>query len=360
QDLWQDVIADEHLRCWLSWRPGGDAVTEEDLREIVDNAPWTDIADKDGRVHKACWMVREGCSCPFRYGKDVLSPDTIPPWMDGYMRRWLSCLGLLEEDLPNSVNLTLHGGVHGCGWSADDEPLFQSVKRDTRVINVALGAKRDFGVGPRAPWCRHLEAPGGAPRRRRELAPAKDSATSFEVKHGDFVTMEGLFQKHFVHALSREVPDDGEVRATATFRWIVEHASTCALHRPGSAAESSDSDGEASSASNEFASCSSHASGAREGHELRSTASGGAAGSDAAGALGGGPCDLRLGRGRTKRKKSGARKKKKKYDAEGNLGSWDNYNSIRTQKEEDFQRMLQEVANKKPPEPQPRKLNIFQ
>ncbi|CAK0876572.1 unnamed protein product, partial [Prorocentrum cordatum] len=80
EDLWQDVIADEHLRCWLSWRPGGDAVTEEDLREIVDNAPWTDIADKDGRVHKACWMVREGCSCPFRYGKDVLSPDTIPPW----------------------------------------------------------------------------------------------------------------------------------------------------------------------------------------------------------------------------------------------------------------------------------------
>ena len=51
-----------------------------------------------------------------------------------------------------------------------------------------------------------------------------------ELAHGDLCTMEGLFQKHYQHAVEQEY-DKQEPRINLTWRWVVAHETQCRCHR---------------------------------------------------------------------------------------------------------------------------------
>jgi len=149
-----------------------------------------------------------------------MAPEQMPDWMVSMMQRWLHDFDL-GDDLPNCVNLNLYqDGSHTVGWHADDEPLFQGTTQDTRIISVTLGQARKFRAG--------MQDPNG-----KKLAPAKGTISDVMLGHGDICTMEGLFQKHFLHQVATQRSIKDAPRINATFRWIVKHGRTCPLHAPG-------------------------------------------------------------------------------------------------------------------------------
>merc|ERR1711879_332621 len=70
--------------------------------------------------------------------------------------------------------------------------------------------------------------------------PATNTVDGVELNHGDICTMEGLFQKHYVHQIKRGESKEQAQRLNATFRWIVQHTASCPLHVPGDDASVSD------------------------------------------------------------------------------------------------------------------------
>jgi len=229
---WQEVISDSHLRCWMYLKRADKAVTEDDFRFLRDEVDWEELVGVKGTVtRKTAWMVRDGCQCQYKYGKELVSPEPFPTWMDEMMKRWLQDLCLAPDDLPNSVNLNLYeNGTHAVGWHADDEPLFQGKTQDARFISVSLGTPRRFRVGMR----QFL--------KKKKIIPAKGTVSEVLLEHGDVCTMEGLFQKHFLHQIARSKSSAPAPRVNATFRWIVEHAKGCPLHIPTDSTSSSSED----------------------------------------------------------------------------------------------------------------------
>lgn len=146
----------------------------------------------------------------------------FPDWFDTMTDRWLGKLKLrgTELGMPNCANINLYdGGEQAVSWHSDDEPLFKGKLQDTRIISVSLGAARKFQVGLRAP------------RRGAFLQPERDSIESTWLEHGHLATMEGLFQKHYLH----QVPKAGsstEPRINVTFRYNVAHVAPCPLAPP--------------------------------------------------------------------------------------------------------------------------------
>merc|ERR1712216_423023 len=88
---------------------------------------------------------------------------------------------------------------------------------DMRIISVSLGNARRFQIGLRAP------------RRGGILLPEKGSIQNVSLEHGHMCTMEGLFQKHYIHQVVKTKGKSQQPRINATFRWIVEHELHCPL-----------------------------------------------------------------------------------------------------------------------------------
>jgi len=173
-------------------------------------------------TRKTMWLVGEGCRCPYNYGQQQVNAMTFPDWFMVMAKRWLECLNLNGEDkdgrFPDCVNLNLYEtGDHQVSWHSDDEPLFRGKFQDARIISVTLGAMRKFQVGLKAP------------RRGGILKPERGSVCNFNLGHGQICTMEGLFQKHYLHQIAKGTTR--QARINATFRYIQEHAEGCPLRR---------------------------------------------------------------------------------------------------------------------------------
>merc|ERR1719197_1861390 len=131
--------------------------------------------------------------------------------------RWLGKLKLQDTELgmPNCANINLYdGGEQAVSWHSDDEPLFKGKTQDTCIISVSLGAARKFQVGLRAP------------RKGAYLAPEKGSTESVWLEHGHLCTMEGLFQKHYLHQVAK-AGGGTEPRINVTYRYNVAHVAPC-------------------------------------------------------------------------------------------------------------------------------------
>merc|ERR1712039_506448 len=89
-------------------------------------------------------------------------------------------------------------GSNEVGWHSDDEVYFQSLSGDTRIISFSLGSARDF--------CWRLQG-------------TDKTLGSAPLGHGDIMTMEGLFQKHYKHSVPVSDAPCGR-RLNFTFRWI--------------------------------------------------------------------------------------------------------------------------------------------
>mgnify|MGYP002803413986 CR=1 FL=1 len=218
---WIPCIEDVFLRSWM-YMSQEKKVTHNDFQELKDKVDWVEIHGAAAVTRKTMWFVKEGCRCPYSYGKQQVSAVTFPDWFLEMAKRWLGCLNLDDQDkdsmFPNCVNLNLYEhGDHQVAWHSDDEPLFRGKFQDTRIISVTLGAMRKFQVGLKAP------------RRGGILKPEKGSMATFNLGHGQICTMEGLFQKHYLHQIAKGTTR--QPRINATFRTIVEHAAGCPLRR---------------------------------------------------------------------------------------------------------------------------------
>ena len=218
-ETWQACVEDEHLRSWM-YITHEKEVTTEDFEELQSKVDWLKLMGGSRIIRKTKWFVKAGCCCPYNYGKQKVEAEVFPDWLWEMSQRWLRSLNLDGVDqnstMPDCVNLNLYEhGNHTVAWHADDEPLFQSKVEDARIISVSLGSPRSFQIGLRAP------------RQGGILRPVMGSVESFPLEHGHICTMEGVFQKHYLH----QVPKSGtnQPRINATFRYIVKHDNNCPL-----------------------------------------------------------------------------------------------------------------------------------
>lgn len=217
---WKQLVEDIHLRSW-SYLYRSTSITMSDYAECRDKIEWRDLHGSRGVTRKTMWFAKEGCTCPYHYGQESVVPQAMPPWFVAFMRRWLESFnfsddGDSESRFPDCCNLNLYDSTqHSVAWHSDDEPLFKGKVQDTRIISVSLGGPGKFEVGIRAP------------RRGGILLPERDSIQRVTLEHGDICTMEGFFQRYYVHQVKKG--SAMQPRVNATFRFIAEHDAGCPM-----------------------------------------------------------------------------------------------------------------------------------
>ncbi|CAJ1945981.1 unnamed protein product [Cylindrotheca closterium] len=199
---------------------------------------WTGASYKgEVLLRKTSWCVfDEACKCVYGYS-DTWQPIAQSARMKkviAEITEAINCVilgnvngGHTTSPAFDCCNLNYYPRGGGVGFHADDEFLFDGLRRPVRIVSLSLtsppsdkGSARKFQV-----------------RRKREdedgnTAQKKHNHDVIEVmlKHGDLMTMEGYFQKHYLHSVwpgdSKEYMDhphtQGE-RINLTWRTIVQH-----------------------------------------------------------------------------------------------------------------------------------------
>lgn len=191
--------------------------------------PWQDLCDtryqNEGRMipRRTIFTVLPGCSCVYKYSGVKVEP-TLEPDFVAEIRRICATAAGLQDNQPNACNINLYrDGNDSVGWHTDDEEVFESDYNDACILSLSLGATRTFCVKRKPP-------PGSPPGAGKKGA----AEASFQVAHADLCTMEGRFQRWYLHAVLKE-PKVKEPRINLTWRWITKHnqADGCKLHGPG-------------------------------------------------------------------------------------------------------------------------------
>ena len=159
-----------------------------------------------GEHRRAGWFTDEAhLHCPYRYFGLEFPAQLFPDWVEEIRAHIGKTCGLANEDLPNCVNINIYADAsEEVGWHSDDEVFFQGVSGDTLILSFSLGASREF--------CWRLQG-------------ETEKAGAVSLGHGDLMTMEGLFQRHYKHSAPSSLEPCGP-RCNLTFRWIVvdQHA----------------------------------------------------------------------------------------------------------------------------------------
>ena len=197
--------------------------TNRCIPRLETRLPWQDPSDtkyrSDGKAipRRTIFSVSKGCNCTYKYSGVAVKPYVEPDWLAEIREKCVDMAGLDEQ--PNSCNINLYrDGNDQVGWHADDEPLFEGEYNDVCILSLSLGSSRTFQV-----------------KKKGVKGVGRNEATSsFVVSHGDLCTMEGRFQRHYLHAVLRE-PDVQEPRINLTWRFITKHNEEdgCPLHGPG-------------------------------------------------------------------------------------------------------------------------------
>jgi len=203
---WERLLVDNQRRSFSSVKRGAFSQQKLDrwAKATMDNVQWLEF---EGEPRKAAWFVAPGFEdCPYRYSGKEWPAAVFPPWLDEIRREVSKVCGLTAgfTSLPNSCNLNLYSdGTQEVGWHADDELFFGAVENDALIVSFSLGTARDFT------W---------------RYQGTTEPLGSVSLGDGDIATMEGLFQKHYKHAVLKV--DDPNVgwRLNFTFRWIVNKA----------------------------------------------------------------------------------------------------------------------------------------
>lgn len=204
--LWEYPMQDDQRRAYAG--VVFKAVDPEKCKRWFDitlnEAPWDRMSD--GR--RVTWFVSKDCwDCPYRYSGSEHPGHVFTPFMEEIMDEVCGRIcGIPRDKYPNCCNVNEYPGGEPpegeVGWHADDEVYFQSLSDDTRIISFSLGSPRDFK------WrLQGTDVPLG----------------TVSLGDGDVMTMEGLFQKHYKHAVPKCKVASGP-RLNFTFRWIVAKA----------------------------------------------------------------------------------------------------------------------------------------
>jgi len=224
---WHNVLEDEARRSFCAFCPK--AIDEQKawewFEQLYNYLPWADLRDtkyqETGRTmpRRTVFVVDHGCSCTYQYSGVKVPPMAEPEFVAEIRKTCARLAGYKEDEMPNACNINLYRDGHdSVGWHTDNEALFDAEACDACILSLSLGATRNFTVKKQEKW-----APNGV---------GKPSV--FPVAHGDICTMEGKFQKYYLHAVPKE-PQVKAPRINLTWRWITRHnkASGCRLHGPG-------------------------------------------------------------------------------------------------------------------------------
>ena len=153
---------------------------------------------------KTGWYVSNSCACPYKYSHQPVEAQAMPSWLEQIM---VKVQQVCNPDGPtfNSCNINLYtDGTQSCGMHHDNEKLFNAIKAPACIASLSLGQTRQFTV--------------------RNVATG--TWTNKDLHNGDLCTMEGLFQKEFVHGALAQ-PHLTEARFNLTFRTIVTLNPVC-------------------------------------------------------------------------------------------------------------------------------------
>ncbi|CAE8593019.1 unnamed protein product [Polarella glacialis] len=224
---------------------------------------WTDAAYQgQALLRKTAWYVRPPCTCAYDYAdthQEIASDAPLRAVLEEITARVAQVCGV---ELPNSVNLNFYPPGGGVGFHADDEPLFDGLRRDARIISLSLTepdaeqaawqqvvrGEAEEGLlpdRPRPPKNRGrgasawgLDDHGGALSIKKNNRKINKNPIKFAFKK---TKQKKHSNKNNLHYLRSAWPGDrchmleapgrsafGE-RVNLTWRWIVQHNDKCPL-----------------------------------------------------------------------------------------------------------------------------------
>ena len=211
-------LDDQDAKCVSRFFPSdqiGNKFSMEKFSEAFKSLPFEKVYSFDRKTvtRSSCWFTKHPCTCAYKYGKTNKSwpPHPFPKWMDE-MASDLCKLYDVEDGILNSCNANLYEhNKQDLYWHSDDEDLFRSseFQRETFIVSVSFGAAREFRI------------------RKKFSALEKP----LELRDGDTLSMEGLFQDKYDHILKKGEGDlvQGSHRVNLTFRAQRRHSKGCPL-----------------------------------------------------------------------------------------------------------------------------------
>ena len=219
---------------------------------------WTD-ASHGGRtlLRKTAWSVlgdgddASSCSCEYGYSdtwQGLVTSSRMMRVLREMTDEITRIVGRGGGGNLNSVNLNYYPPGGGVGYHADDEFLFDGTNRPTRIISLSLCGPRgrrdgededeDEDEGGQYSGERVFQVKRKSTRTDghrpadRDGGEGGDDIVEITLRHGDVITMEGMFQRHYLHSIWPGDDDDpsrvddvrcrGE-RINLTWRTIVRH-----------------------------------------------------------------------------------------------------------------------------------------
>ena len=246
-----------------------DNTTNSDGTTINDIA-WTAASYKgETLLRQTAWVVLDAeCQCEYGYSdtwQPISTNSKFNKIIQNIANELFPTASALDNDddssnniispRPNCCNLNYYPQGGGVGFHADDEYLFDGLNRPTFIVSLSLCATGGDGDGSagcnehnsaNCPGNRLFQIQPKAGRSEDQLADAMTNGAegavvdnddtnnnrikSILLRHGDLVTMEGMFQKYYFHSVwpgdSKEYVEhpltSGE-RINLTFRTIVQH-----------------------------------------------------------------------------------------------------------------------------------------
>ncbi len=206
---WFVILDDIPGRSFISYKPAALNPTVRALlfENCLNHLPWQRPIIMGSPLNReACWLTSGSCTCPYTYGRTSWPAIAMPPWMSKATHTVAALCGV--QPVPNSCNLNLYrNGGDAVGWHSDNEALFDAVRTPTTIISLTLGSCRYF-----------------------DFAPANDQnkVVRLELGDGDLLTMEGLFQKNYIHRVPAQ-PNEQGLRINITWRSVIRHDKSCSL-----------------------------------------------------------------------------------------------------------------------------------
>ncbi|CAE7457338.1 Alkbh2 [Symbiodinium natans] len=196
---WQYPVQDEQRRSFagVNFRAFSQEQCSRWMNLLLEEDCWIQLP---GVPRKVIWYVSEDfADVPYRYSGLEFPATVYPPFMREICKELCELCGIPEGQKPNSCNVNVYDdGSQEVGWHSDDEVLFQGLACDTRILSLSLGSARDFS------W---------------RFQGTSEVLGTVPLGDGDVATMEGLFQKHYKHAVPATSQPCGK-RINLTFRWI--------------------------------------------------------------------------------------------------------------------------------------------
>lgn len=262
---WKPFIENDDLSCYSFYLPHDDSISsdgnvnasENDTPTAFTNAQlngwfhalhpsnykdeptssaWTDAIYKNQKLlRKTAWHTfDEECTCEYGYS-DTWQPLVTSLKMQHVLKEITStvvskAVGLKNGEL-NSVNLNYYPQGGGVGFHADDEFLFDGLNRETRIISLSLCSTTASNNVDKDDCNDHNNNFGARTFQVKRKGKKHDSTINeIILRHGDLMTMEGMFQKYYLHSVwpgdSMQHVDheqcQGE-RINLTWRTIVRH-----------------------------------------------------------------------------------------------------------------------------------------